>query len=392
MFKTKLSPQQKQSLKFIFLFGIISLLADVTYEGARSISGAYLGLLGASATLVGFVAGLGELAGYGLRLISGYLADRTERYWTITIIGYFINLVAVPLLALTGSWPAAAVLIVLERVGKAIRVPPRDAMLSYASRSIGMGLGFGIHEALDQLGAMLGPLIVAAVLYSQGSYKEGFAILGIPALLALLTLTAARVTFPQPKNLESEYVEIHSHGFKNIFWIYLIGACFVAAGYADFALIAYHFQKTKLLSPVWIPISYALAMGVNGIASPFLGHFYDRRGFFILIIVTFIATFFAPLVFLGNELAGFIGVAFWAIGIGAQQSLMRAIIGNLIPHDKRGSAYGLFNFAYGVSWFFGSILLGFLYDQSRLILVIAILFLQFAALPWWFIVMKKLRK
>lgn len=387
-----LSPTQKRSFKFILLFGIISLLADVTYEGARSITGAYLGLLGASATVVGFVAGFGELAGYSLRLLSGYLVDKTERYWPITILGYVINLVAVPLLALTGNWMVAAALIIAERVGKAIRVPARDTMLSYAGKSIGVGFGFGLHEALDQIGAMLGPLIIAAVLYTQGSYREGFAVLGIPAVLAISTLFVARLNYPQPKDLESGFEEIHTQGINKIFWLYLIGASFIAAGYADFALIAYHFQKTKLLSPVWIPLSYALAMGVNSILAPLLGHFYDRKGFFVLIIVTVIATFFAPLIFLGNAVEGMIGVILWAIGIGAQQSLMRAIIANLISSNKRGSAYGIFNFAYGISWFIGSVLLGFLYDHSITQLVIAVFILQFASLPWLVIVMMQLSK
>lgn len=390
MLKNKLSPTQKRSLKFIIFFGIISLLADVTYEGARSITGAYLGLLGASALAVGFIAGLGELAGYSLRLVSGYLADRTQKYWLITIIGYVINLLAVPLLALTGSWQAAAILIVAERVGKAMRVPSRDAMLSYASHSVGMGLGFGIHEALDQFGAMLGPLIIAAVFYFNGSYHEGFAILAIPAILALIVLTLVRLQYPQPSNLEETYEEIHPEGITKLFWLYLTGACFIAAGYADFALIAYHFQKAHIISLFLIPLAYAVGRGFNSIISPFLGHFYDQRGFIVLIIVTLFTTFFAPLVFLGNAVTGFIGVILWSIGIGAQQSLMRAIVGNLIPRTKRGSAYGIFNFAYGVSWFVGSILLGWLYDRSLFLLVLIIFFLQFASIPWLLVVLKKL--
>ena len=385
-----MTPTQKRSLKFIVLIGIVSLFADITYEGARGISGAYLGLLGASATIVGFVAGLGELAGYSLRLVSGYLADRTERYWTITIIGYVINLVAVPLLAFAHQWPIAAALIVAERVGKAIRVPARDAMLSYASQSVGMGLGFGLHEALDQIGAMLGPLIIAAVLYFQGNYQAGFAVLAIPACFALVALGIARWNFPHPRNLESQFTEMHPQGMKKIFWLYLIGACFIAAGYADFALIAYHFQTTKLLTPMWIPIAYALAMGVNGIVSPLLGHLYDRLGFFVLIIVTAVATCFAPLVFMSNSVAGFVGVALWAVGIGAQQTIMRAVVGNLISSRQRGSAYGIFNFGYGISWFLGSVLLGVLYDRSIELLVAAIIILQLASLPWLFVVMQKL--
>src|SRR6185437_7836333 len=175
-------------LKFVILLSFVSLFADMTYEGARSITGPYLAILGANAAIVGFVAGFGEFVGYALRLVSGYFADRTGKYWTFTIAGYACNLLAVPLLALAGHWWVAAVLIILERAGRAIRVPPRDAMLSHAGQKMGMGWVFGLHEAIDQIGAMLGPLIVALVLYMKGGYKESFAILLIPALIALTIL------------------------------------------------------------------------------------------------------------------------------------------------------------------------------------------------------------
>src|SRR5579863_5442011 len=180
---------KKTALKFVLLISVVSLFADMTYEGARSITGPYLATLGANAAIVGFVAGFGEFIGYALRIVSGYLADRTGKYWTITIIGYICNLLAVPLLALAGHWWLAAVLIIMERLGKAIRVPARDAMLSHAGQKMGMGWVFGLHEAIDQVGAMLGPLLVVAILYFKGSYQLGFAMLLIPALLALITLT-----------------------------------------------------------------------------------------------------------------------------------------------------------------------------------------------------------
>jgi len=163
---------KSSALKFILLMGLTSLFADMTYEAARSITGPFLATFGASAALVGFVAGFGEFLGYSLRLVSGYLADKTQRYWMITIIGYFINLLAVPALALAGNWQIASLLIILERAGKAIRTPARDAMLSHAGSHIGMGWAFGVHEALDQLGALVGPLIISVVLYYKGGYQK----------------------------------------------------------------------------------------------------------------------------------------------------------------------------------------------------------------------------
>lgn len=381
----------KRALKFIIFFGLISLFADVTYEGARSITGAFLASLSVSATVVGVIAGLGELAGYSLRLVSGFLTDRTQKYWFITIAGYAINLLAVPLLAFTNNWMIAAVLIIAERVGKAIRVPARDAMLSYAGQTVGMGFAFGLHEALDQFGAMLGPLIVALTLFFHEGYHVAFAVLGIPALIALSILNFLRYSYPNPRELEIKTQDLQTQHINTIFWLYLIGASLIAAGYADFALIAYHFQKTKLFTPVWIPITYAFAMGINSVFSLFLGHLYDRKGFSVLIVITVIATIFAPLVFLGNALLAFIGVALWVIGIGAQQSLMRAIIGKMIKSNQRASAYGIFNVGYGISWFLGSVCMGILYDYSIYFLIIFIIILQLLALPWLFIVRKKLR-
>ena len=305
---------KKNAFTFIILLGLVSLFADMTYEGARSITGPYLAVLGANAAIVGFVSGFGELIGYVLRIVSGYLADRTGKYWTITIVGYVCNLFAVPLLALAEHWWLAAVLMVTERIGKALRVPSRDAMLSHAGNQMGMGWAFGLHEALDQTGAMIGPLIIAVALYFKEGYQFSFAILLIPALLALTTLLFARWFYPQPQDLEIEQNNLNTVGMDKSFWFYVAGAALVAAGYADFSLIAYHFQKKALLSPIWIPVSYSIAMGANTLSAPLLGYLYDRKGFIILIGVTLLSCLFAPLVFLGDfnfALLGVICMEYW---------------------------------------------------------------------------------
>src|SRR6266487_7126790 len=158
----------------------MSFFADFAYEGARGIIGPYLAVLGASAAAVATVTGFGELLGYGLRLVSGRLSDRTGQFWPITILGYIVQMASVPLLALAGSWQVAALLIILERVGKATRNPPRDVMLSHAAKEMGYGWAFGVHEALDQSGALVGPLVVAAVLALRGEYQIAFAVLLVP--------------------------------------------------------------------------------------------------------------------------------------------------------------------------------------------------------------------
>ena len=187
---------------FIILLGIVSLFGDVTYEGARSVAGPYLATLGASASVVGLVAGIGEFVGYALRLASGHLADRTKAYWLLTFVGYGL-LVSVPLLAFAGYWQLAALLIILERMGKAIRSPARDTMLSYATKEVGRGWGFAVHEALDQIGAIIGPVVFSLVFLFHGGYREGFTLLWIPALLTLVVLAIARIKVPSPEKLEA---------------------------------------------------------------------------------------------------------------------------------------------------------------------------------------------
>lgn len=374
------------AIKFVILLGLVSLFADMTYEGARSITGQYLAILGASGTIVGIVAGFGELVGYGVRLLSGYVSDKTGRYWLITCIGFILNLVAVPLLALAGNWPMAAALMIMERLGKAIRNPSRDAMLSYATKEIGRGWGFGLHEAMDQIGAILGPLIVSAVLFYKNSYQMSFAILAIPALCALSVLAVARLLYPRPQDLEVENPELKIEGFTKKFWLYIAAICCVAAGFVDFPLIAYHFKKIAAITDVWIPVFFAIAMAADGISALIFGYLFDKKGISVLIYVTALSSLFAPLVFIDGFYISLVGIVLWGIGLGAQESIMRAVVANLVRMDKRGTAYGILNIWFGLFWFLGSALMGFLYDISIVALVTFSLGIQLAAIPILFVV------
>ncbi len=376
------------ALKFIVLLGIVSLFADITYQGARSINGQYLALLGASATTVGIVAGLGELIGYSLRLISGYVSDKIGKYWAITLFGYTLNMLAVPALALAGRWEIAAVLIIIERIGKAIRTPARDAMLSHATKEIGRGKGFGLHEALDQIGAVLGPLIAAGVLYFKEGYRTSYAILLVPAIMAISVLLTARWLYPKPRNLEVSHPELQTKGFPKKFWIYLVAVALIAAGYADFPLIAYHFKKASAVPDIWIPAFYAVAMGVDAIAALLFGYLFDRKGISILIFASLLSLSFAPLVFFGGFSLALIGMVCWGIGMGAQESIMRAAIADMVPANRRGTGYGIFNTGYGVCWFLGSALMGVLYDFSLASLVAFSVVAQFASVPLLLLVRK----
>ncbi|MCU0233374.1 MAG: MFS transporter [Thermoanaerobaculales bacterium] len=356
--------RRRAALRFVLLLGLVSLLADMTYEGARSITGPYLGLLGAGAAAVGIVAGLGELIGYGLRLASGYLADRTRSYWTITIVGYAVNLLAVPLLALAGSWQAAAGLMIAERLGKAVRTPARDVMLSHATSQVGRGWGFGLHEAMDQLGAMAGPLLVAAILAARGSMPAAFLVLSVPAVLALAALLAGRALYPQPRGLERSLPPLTERSLPRRFWLYLAAAACIAAGFADFPLIAFHLQHTAVVGVTTMPLLYALAMGVDAVAALLFGRLFDRFGLAVVAGAGLLAAPAAPLVFLGGAGSAVAGTVLWGIGMGAQESVLRAAVAELVPAERRGTAYGLFNAAYGFAWFAGSALMGLLYQVS----------------------------
>lgn len=375
---------RRTAIRFVLLLGLVSLLADVTYEGARSVTGPFLALLGASGTAVGVVAGLGELIGYALRLVFGYVADRTGRLWALTLAGYAVNLGAVPLLALAGHWEVAALLMVLERMGKAVRSPARDAMLSYATEQTGRGWGFGIHEAMDQIGAITGPLVVAAVLAARGEYRTGFAVLAIPAFLALVVLLVARSLYPRPEELEVAKRNVEGSGLPASFWLYLAGAGAVAAGYADFPLIAFHFQRVESVPTTWIPILYSIAMGTDALAALVLGRLFDRMGLVVVAIATLLSAAFAPLVFLGGFRLAVLGMVLWGVGMGAQESIIRAEVAGLVPSHRRASAYGIFATGFGLAWFAGSAIMGVLYDLSIPALIGFSIVMQLLAVPLFF--------
>ena len=376
-------PSSRRALRFVLLIGVLSLFADAAYEGARSIVGSWLGLLGASATIVGLVTGFGEFLGYAIRLVSGRWADATRRYWPITIVGYVVQMAAVPLLALAGYWPFAAVLVILERVGKAIRNPPRDVMLSHAGERMGgMGWAFGINEALDQLGAMIGPLVMAAVLAVRHDYRLAFAVLAVPAFLTLLFLGIARISYPAPQEFARVAITPErSERLPSIFWIYLAGAALVAAGFADYPLIAYHFSQAHTVPATWIAIFYSVAMAVSGSASLAFGRMFDRYGFKVLVSVTILGAVFAPLVFFGGFWAALAGAAFWGLGMGVHESIIPAAVAPMVAAERRATAYGLFTAGYGAAWFAGSAIIGFLYDHSIGATVVFCVAAELASIP-----------
>src|SRR6266568_3989904 len=382
--------KNRSAFSFVLIIGIVNLFADLTYEGARGIVGPFLGSLGASAAVLGFVAGFGELMGYALRSVSGYFADKFHRHWVFAFLGYAVNMLAVPALALTTQWPVAATFVVAERIGRGIRKPTVDAMLSYAGKSIGAGWVFGLNEALDQAGATIGPLLMALILYLHGGFHTGFAVLLIPALICLAILVAARLLHPPPHELE----EGAGHTFTTTnltraYWIYLAAGSLIAAGFADFALIGFHFHKANTVPANLIPVFYAVAMASSALASIPLGRLFDRFGANISLLAFIISAAAAPFVFLGGAIFALIGMIFWGVGMSAQGSLLQAMLTGVIPPQKRSTAFGLFDTGYGIAWFLGSAVMGLLYDKSILAVALFSVILQLAALPILFVANKE---
>jgi MFS family permease len=370
------------AMKFVVTVGVMSFFADFTYEGSRSITGPYLGLLGASAFTISVVSGAGEFIGYNIRLFSGRGADRSGRYWPITIGGYILQMSVVPLLALAGNWQAAAVLIIAERIGKGIRNPPRDAMLSHAAKEIGYGKAFGLHEALDQFGALFGPLLVALVLaVTRHDYNIAFAALAVPAVIMLSLLAVARLLYPRPQDLAAGSTQPTTQRLPRVFWLYLAASALAGAGFADFPLIAYHFQNAGTVSVDLTPVFYAVAMAVSGTGSLVLGRIFDRAGIGVLVPLTIVSAAYAPLVFLGGFWAVLAGSALWGLGMGVQESLIPAAVAPMVSPDRRAYAYGLFTGAYGTGWVAGSIVIGVLVGTSLGGLVAFCVIIELAAIP-----------
>lgn len=370
--------RKARATHFVILLGWVSLFADLCYEGMRSAIGPYLALMGASATAVGIVAGTGEMIGYAVRYWSGALADRTQAYWKITIAGYSTNLIAVPLLAIASGWPAVAALVALERLGKAVRSPAKATLTSFAASDLGAGRAFAINEAMDQIGGLCGPLLVAGILAWQGKSVSGFGVaflvLAIPAAISIAILFRARRLYPDPKVLEHPDSEANPDDrLGPRYRQYLVGVALIAIGLADWPLLAFHFQREHVLSAGWLPVVYAAAMGFDGVVSLGAGLLFDRRrdagttGAGVLAGFVLVGAAYAPFAFAATASSPYWaigGVVMWSITHAATGSIAKAMIAAIVPRAQRGRAYGLYFLVFGAAWWLGSLLLGSLYDRT----------------------------
>lgn len=378
--------------RFVVWFGVVAMLADVVYEGARSITGPLLAHLGASALVVGVVTGVGEAAALVLRLVSGPLADRTRGFWAWTIAGYAITVVSVPLLGLTSVLWVAAGLIVAERVGKAVRSPAKDTLLSHATAVTGRGRGFAVHEALDQVGALTGPLLVAAVLALTGDdYGPALVMLAVPGALALGLVVWLRVKVPHPARYElgpagtetargPRQTLAGADRLPPTFWVYAVFAGLTMTGFATFGVLSFHLVTAGLLTAAAVPVLYAVAMVVDAVAAVATGWGYDRYGASVLLALPVVAALVPALAFSTAVGPAIAGVLAWGAALGVQESTLRATVADLVPPGRRATAYGVLGAVVGAGAAAGGALAGGLYDVSVALLVAVTVVLQGLAL------------
>ncbi|WP_162294447.1 MFS transporter [Mycobacteroides abscessus] len=380
-------PQRLSAWGFVTTFGVISMLADIVYEGARSITGPLLASLGASALVVGVVTGIGEAAALALRLVSGPLTDRTRKFWAWTISGYALTVVTVPFLGVSSVLWIAATLVIAERVGKAVRSPAKDTLLSHATAVTGRGKGFAVHEAMDQIGAITGPLLVAGMLaLTHVNYLPTFAILALPGGATLLLLFWLRRRVPHPERYEhDDYIRgaadrPHKLSLPLSFWLYSGFTAITMIGFATFGVLSFHMVQRGVLPVPAVPIVYAAAMAADAVAALLSGWAYDRVGPKSLAALPIVGAT-VPMLAFTDSLPGIVlGALLWGAAVGIQESTLRAVVADLVPPPRRATAYGVYAAVLGTATAIGGALTGYLYGVSIPMLIAVVGVIQLVAL------------
>ncbi|EON24083.1 major facilitator transporter [Nocardioides sp. CF8] len=392
----------------VWWFGFVSLAADMVYEGARSMYGPILAALGASGLVVGLVTGAGEAMALVLRLLFGPVADRTGRYWSLTIIGYGLTAVCVPLLWFaprlgTAGLAFAIVLILLERLGKAVRSPSKSALLAHAAGAVGRGRGFGVHKALDQVGAFSGPLVVAAVV-AGASIWAGMAVLAVPGAIAMVLLVVLCRRVPDPSVYDPSaspaapepsrrwFAEAVGVGLPPVFFRYALACSLTTGALVTFGIIGYHLTVDGLVPVAAVPLVYAGAMAVEAVAALVVGSVYDRTGAKVLFVVPVLVAIVPALALGGSFALVLVGVAVWGFAHGVQDSTIKAAVADLVPAQRRATAYGVFAGIQGALAIAGGAGAGWLYDRSLPALVIAVALSQLVALALLATTLRQVRR
>ncbi len=376
-------------------FGVVSLAADMVYEGARAVTGPLLGQLGATALLVGVVTGAGEAAALVLRLVFGTAADRTGRYWGLTLTGYAMTAVTVPLLAVTPFVGAVGLalacgLVLVERAGKAVRSPAKSTLLSYAAEGVGLGRGFGVHKALDQVGAFIGPLAVAGIAALTGALWPGFAALAVPGAASLLLLMWLRRRVGQPAAPDQpvEVVALRHPGLPRAFWMFAASSGAATAGLVTFGVIAFHLSREHLVADAAIPVVYAGAMAIEALAALAVGFLFDRMGARVLYVLPPLVAAVPALAFGVILPLVLLGIGLWGAATGLQDSTVKALVADLVPSGRRATAYGWFAAVQGGAALAGGTLAGALYERSLPGLVALVAATQVVALALYAVTLR----
>lgn len=408
MIKEKKKLKMTNAIIFIILMGIVSMFSDMTHEGAKSIYGAFLQLLGASPKTISLVSGFGEFIGCSLILLTSYIENITKKFWLFTYVGYIINVLAIPALALSSEkgWIFAMIMILTERVGRAIRKPAKNTLVSFAGADVGAGKAFALQEFLDQLGAFIGPLILTLTLSLKGSlstynsYRLCFLILGIPAIITLGFLVFASLKYPHPdlsfeQKPKEEAKEITKSKFKltKKFGLYLVAISLSAIGFIDYPIITLYINSLQIIKVTYLPLFYSLAMLSDAISALVFGNLFDKYGIKILAVSTIISMMFSLFIFISNSLPMIIiGSILWGVGMGAQESILKSAVTVLVPKDNRAMGFGIFEFAFGIFWFIGSYIIGILYEVSFTWLIIFSCGFEALSIPFYLLSSKKSTK
>lgn len=371
--------EKKVVIRFILLMGMVSLFADMVYETARGVMGPYLGFLGANAFAIGLIFGVGEFLGYFLRIVAGVIVDKTKKYWSFVFIGYGA-IISIPLLAFANYWLLAGTLILLERIGKALRAPAKDTILSLYSKNIGKGLTFGIHETADQIGAVVGPILFYIFLAIGLGYKTSFLILAVPFVFVILSLILSRLYVGRISVDVSKETHVSNGNNKLDVYVYLVFVFLTSLGFVSFPIISYHAVNVKLLNDTFVPLIYSLVMILDAMVAIPIGILYDRIGVKIMAVLPILITISVGFGLSNSLVLLVIGLILWGVIMSAYETIVRAYIGDNVSLGDRGKFYGIFNTVLGISFAIGNSVVGYLYDISISLIIYLVVLVEIFAL------------
>ncbi len=369
-----MSSSHREVLVVFLLLGLVSLFADIVYEGGRSVSGAYLAEIAAPAIAAALI-GVGEFLGLVFRLISGYIASTRGSprvLWGSTLLGYLLTALSIPVIGLAPAWQLVVLLYIIERLGKGLRAPTRDVILAEVSESIGVGKGFGIHELLDQLGAFMGPLLFSFLLAFYG-YRVAYLALLVPGVIAVLLVLIAWRLYPTPKSIPSTRGLITLRGYSRRFWLYITATSILALGFMHWSIASYYLKTRGVISDVEIGLVYGLAMLVDALVAIPLGVLFDRIGLKLLLGIPLLLPLYTALVAYAPRELLYLSAIPWGIVMCSEESVMRASVAVIVEPSKRPLAYGVFGLVFGLMWALGGYIYIALLTQPFYMVIYALL-------------------